>query len=329
MSTIANAKSAIAYAKSAIADAKSTMASTDAWLQPLFDPISLGALNAKAEMLERLDNKYVVEADVLRGVASELARRFDIIEIDGRRAFAYETCYFDDADRRSYFEHHQGRLRRAKVRVRKYNPELCFLEVKLKDKRGITVKKRLRYDPAKFGTLDQTALAFVHSAYYEQYGREFPCEELSRILDVYYFRTTLVAKEGGERMTIDSELRFCSAGSSHAVDEVFFIIETKSANGNGIADRILRALHQHPIEHCSKYCTGIAVLNQGTKHNNFLPGLRKLRSVPAPDLSHLRSMPAPSEELTAWSPDLQGRHGRWAPATMGQRVVRLQRGQAS
>lgn len=324
MSTIANAKSAIA-------NAKSTMASTDAWLQQLFAPISLGALNAKAEMLDRLDNKYVVEADVLRSAAAELARHFDILEIDGRRAFHYETCYFDDANRRSYFEHHQGRLRRAKVRIRKYNAELCFLEVKLKDKRGATVKKRLRYDPAKYGTLDQAALAYVHSAYYEQYGQDFPCDELSRILDTHYFRTTLVAKQGGERMTIDSELRFLSPGSSHAVEDGLFILEAKSANGNGIADRILRALHQHSILHCSKYCTAIAVLHQGTKHNNFLPGLRKLRSVPAPGLSHLRSMPAPSEELAAWSPDLQWRHGSsgWAPATMGQGVVRLQRGQAS
>jgi hypothetical protein len=260
----------------------SSIANTDSWLESVFDPISLAALNSKAEMLERLDNKYVVNAAVLHRAAAELAKHFDILEIDGRRTFTYETCYFDDADRQSYFDHHQGRRRRAKVRTRKYvEAGLCFVEVKLKDKRGATIKKRLPYDPGKFGALDQTALAYVHGAYFDQYRQDFPYK-LSRVIDMRYVRMTLVAKEGGERMTIDGELRFFAPGSSHAVADDHFILETKSANGNGIADRILRALHQHPTKHCSKYCTGIAILNQGTKHNKFLPALRKLGSVPAP-----------------------------------------------
>ena len=81
-------------------------------------------------------------------------------------------------------------------------------------------------------------------------------------------------------MTIDSGLQFFRPGVSHAVDSQVFIIETKSANGNGIADAILRALHQHPTKHCSKYCTGMAMLNEGTKHNRFLPALRKLGGLP-------------------------------------------------
>ena len=119
----------------------STIASTDRWLAQAFCPISLAALNAKAAMLERLDNKYVVDAAVLRRAADDLAGHFDILEIDALRSFTYETCYFDDAGWRSYFDHHQGKRRRAKVRIRRYvEAGLCFLEIKLKDKRGITVK---------------------------------------------------------------------------------------------------------------------------------------------------------------------------------------------
>lgn len=259
----------------------STIANTNTPLQRPFNPVSLRQLNAKAAMLERLDNKYVVSAAVLHSAAAELARHFDVLEIDGRQAFTYATCYFDDADRRCYFDHHQGRRRRVKVRIRSYlDAGLCFVEVKLKDKRGITVKKRLPYEPGRFGALDETALAYVRNAYHEQYREEFPCQ-LSRAIDMRYVRMTLVAKEGGERMTIDSGLQFFSAGSAHAISEDRFILETKSARGNGIADRILRALHQHPVKHCSKYCTGIAILNPGTKHNKFLPALRKLGSAPA------------------------------------------------
>lgn len=238
-------------------------------------------LNRKASMLERLDNKYIVDAVVLQHAIPELARHFDMLETGGRRAFTYETCYFDNAERRSYFDHHQGRRRRAKVRIRKYcDAGLCFVEVKLKDKRGITVKKRLPYEPAKFGTLDDAALGYVHSVYRAHYDREFPYE-LSRVLDMRYVRMTLVAQSGGERMTIDSRLRFSSPISSRAIADDRFIIETKSANGNGTADRILRALHQHPTKHCSKYCVGVALLHEETRHNRFLPALRKLGTMPS------------------------------------------------
>lgn len=156
-------------------------ANTDARLERVFDPISLALLNSKAEMLERLDNKYVVGVDILHRAAAELARHFDILEIKGRRAFTYETCYFDNSDRRSYFDHHQGRRQRAKVRIRKYiDAGLCFVEVKLKDKRGATIKKRLPYEAGKFGVLDETALAYVNSVYLDQYRQEFPYE-LSRV----------------------------------------------------------------------------------------------------------------------------------------------------
>lgn len=264
----------------------SIIASTDHLLHRLFEPISLAALNAKAAMLERLDNKYVVEIATLRHAAEGLARQFDILEIDGLRSFTYETCYFDDVDRRSYFDHHQGRRRRAKVRIRRYvEAGLCFLEVKLKDKRGITVKKRFAHDLAKFGRLDEAAVGHIEGAYRDLYGMTFP-RTLSRTIDMSYRRMTLVARDGGERMTIDSGLRFFTPAAAHAVDSHLFIIETKSANGNGMADRVLRALHQHPTRHCSKYCMGVALLDKGTKRNRFLPALRKLGGVqPGPAIA--------------------------------------------
>jgi len=83
--------------------------------------------------------------DVLRQAMRELARYFDILEINGQRKFAYDTCYFDDADYSSYFDHYKGRRIRCKVRMRKYaDANLCFVEVKLKHKRGMTIKERLR-----------------------------------------------------------------------------------------------------------------------------------------------------------------------------------------
>jgi len=246
------------------------------WLERPFAPIGLAALNAKAGMLERIDNKYVVDSAVLRQAVHELSRQFDILEIGGKRAFAYETCYFDDAGLRSYFDHHQGRRKRIKVRTRRYlDAGLCFLEIKLKDMRGRTVKKRLAYDTEKYGTLDECALSHIRETYRGFYQEDFP-HQLSKTLEMCYVRITLVAKEGRERMTIDNGLCFFAGLSTLPVGGEVFIVEAKSANGNGVADRILRRLHQHPTKHCSKYCAGTALLATGTKHNKFRPVLRKL-----------------------------------------------------
>ena len=272
------------------------------WLERPFRPVDLDSLNARAAMLERLDNKYVVTAAKLRRAVPELTRIFDVLEIDGRRSFTYETCYFDAVDLRSYHDHHQGRRRRAKVRTRLYKEAgLCFVEVKLKDKRGITVKKRMPYDPAMSGRLDEAALAHVRSSYHDLYGLDFPYE-LRPSLDMRYRRLTLVARQGGERMTIDNGLRFLAGDASRAVGDDLFILETKSSNGNGIADAVLRGLHQHPTKHCSKYCVGIALTRSGTKHNNFRQALRKLRGLPERPAGVPSARPAPierSEEVLA------------------------------
>ena len=246
------------------------------WLIAPFRPTSLEQLQAGSAMLERMDNKYVVRETVLRQIVASLGEHFDILEIDGKRAFTYETCYFDDAKYSSYFEHHQGRRQRCKIRVRKYaDVQSCFVEVKLKDKRGSTVKKRLDHPMDRYGVLDERAMAHVRNSYEALYGREFAAA-LRPVLEIVYQRVTLVAKAGGERMTIDSGLHFANADRSHSVDDGIFVLETKSPNGNGIADKILREVHQHPTRHCSKYCIGAATLQLVNKHNTFLPALRKV-----------------------------------------------------
>lgn len=243
-------------------------------------PIGLEALDAKASMLERLDNKYVMSAATLAAALVDLAADFDVLEIDGRRAFTYDTCYFDDAERRSYHDHHQGRRRRMKVRMRRYRDAgLCYVEVKLKDRRGATVKRRLRCPYESFGRLDATALAHVEASYRALYGEPFE-RHLEPVLSMRYRRATLVARAGGERMTIDSSLQFLAASGEQGTGDDTFIVETKSANGNGLADRVLRRLHQHPTNSCSKYCVGMSVTGAVERFNRFRPVLRKLGALP-------------------------------------------------
>jgi hypothetical protein len=257
-----------------------------------FDTISLEGLNAKAAMLERLDNKYIVPADRLLPAFDRFGELFDVLEIDGRRAFTYATDYFDDEGAQAYHDHHQGRRKRCKVRIRNYvDAGFSYLEVKLKDIRDVTVKKRLKL-PRPMRSLCTESLAFIDACHAEMYGVPLR-RSLLPVIGMEYERITLVARGGGERMTIDTRMSFRAANAERDAAPDMFILETKSARGNGIADKILRAEHLHPTKSCSKYCIGMAALGLVSRRNRFLPALKRLNlggAVPltATEAAHLR-----------------------------------------
>jgi hypothetical protein len=257
-----------------------------AWLLHSFNPISLEDLNTKAEMLSRIDNKYVVRGESLQKVIPEIADDFEILEINNCRAFTYDTHYFDDPERSAYYEHHQGLRKGFKVRVRRYaDADLCFLEVKVKGKRGMTVKHRIPYDPAQIDDLTAEAFGFARETYSGHYGKPFEYD-LKRALDLRYKRITLVAKDGGERMTIDTDLQFWSGDKSIKISPDIFIVETKSLLGRGIADISFRKLHERPTKRCSKYCVGMAALGEVSKWNRFIPTMRKLDLITGMSMNH-------------------------------------------
>ena len=246
-----------------------------------FTPLGLDALNDKAAMLVRLDNKYIVpEAELLPALAA-FADHFDVLEIEGQRAFTYATRYFDDTSRRAYFDHQQGRRKRCKVRVRHYlEAKFSYLEVKLKDIRDVTVKRRLPV-PFRSEVLDDRAMAFIDSCHRDLYGAGLDLS-LEPVVAMEYRRITLVAKAGGERMTIDTDMTFGTDRGEPVMSPGMFILETKSARGFGVADAILRRLHLRATASCSKYCVAIAALGDVSRRNRFLPALRRL-NLTAPD----------------------------------------------
>jgi hypothetical protein len=267
----------------------------------------LDELNAKAEMMSRIDNKYVVRRAELQRVIPDLTETFDILDIKDQRSFTYDTRYFDDENRSAYFEHHQGLRKGFKVRARSYvDAGLCFLEVKVKGARGMTEKFRMPYEPRDLGGLTPEAARFAHDTYTTQYDKPF-AYDLSPALDVRYKRITLVAREGGERMTIDTDLHFTSQDRAFGTGTEVFIVETKSANGRGQADLLLRNRRERPMRRCSKYCIGMAATGQVARYNRFLPALRKLGLTMQDPVSgrwaELRSdpghLPAPQEILAA------------------------------
>lgn len=245
-----------------------------------FETISLEDLNKYAALLDREENKYLIEADQFIKLMDDLQKAFYVLQIKKQTVFSYKSMYFDSDDLIGYTYHNQGRTkRRFKVRTREYiDSGLCFFEVKLKNKRGGTIKKRIPYTTDNYGAMTKEALRFLKETYKSVYGQLFP-HEISPQVEVSYSRITLVAKDTAERVTIDFNLTFSGQDKTTTAVRPLIIVETKSPTGRGVADTIFR---QHGIKSrsCSKYCLGANLLDHDVKYNRFKPLLKLYNNLP-------------------------------------------------
>ncbi len=217
--------------------------------------VSLVELDARAPMRVREDRKHVVDLATLHLLLDELAPTHVALEIDGRREFTYDSVYFDTARLMTARAHVQQRRRRFKCRTRLYvDSATCALELKVKGRRGETIKHRLAYAAEEHGTLTAAGQDFLA----EHLG---PVPDLVPALRTVYTRSTLVG--AGERVTIDRGLSF---GSAH-LDAGWVIVETKSARGAGIADRALRRFGSRPVP-LSKYVIGTGLTRMTSPPND-------------------------------------------------------------
>ena len=224
--------------------------------------MGLEALDAAAALRRRFDTKYLLPRVALDRLLSCLEPTHRVLEVDGLRDFEYRTTYFDTEELEAFRDHLQGRRRRLKVRVRHYvDSGDCFLELKLRGAGGCTIKRRVPHDPSLPRSLTADGLAALERWVRSAYDRPAP-RPLAPVLDLAYRRTTLVAPERGERLTIDLELRMWAAGADGRgpLDPAFAIAETKSARGPALAGRELIAVGARPLDRMSKYCVGVVPL---------------------------------------------------------------------
>ena len=256
-----------------------------------FAPLGLAELESEAALHERVDVKYVIPLAACALLAGRLRGTHRALEIDDRRAFAYRTTYFDTPELRAFRDHLQQRRRRFKCRAREYvDSDLCAFEVKLKGRRGRTVKHRMAYDRALRDELSEPAIAFLSECVQRAYGRSPDAAELAPTLTVAFSRMTFVAPGLGERVTCDLDVAFKSpGGASGRLAPGAVIVESKSAGGNAIADRALRAIGARPEAQCSKYCLGVGLTRPDLRCNGLPTLLRRhFRAAPTATLALAR-----------------------------------------
>lgn len=239
-----------------------------------FESLSLEALDAKAGMLTRMDNKYIVRGQLSLQCMKKLQKEFDVLAIDGHLFFQYHSIYFD-TNQLCFDEYKKDKRQRFKARTRVYqdSENLAFFEIKLSGNGSQTNKFRIRCNTSEHGTLPQHFMDFLKETYRTQYKKEFTYT-LNPVVSTSYKRVTLVAKKGGERLTIDFDIVFTVEGEVIPLPPDFSICEAKSKNGNGLADKILRTERLHPVGACSKFGLAMALSGKVNRYNKFLPILK-------------------------------------------------------
>jgi hypothetical protein len=238
------------------------------WLET-FETVSLEGLD-RVELQNRVDVKYIFHFDELSALLSEFSSFYNVLEIDNRRIFNYDTLYFDTPDFDLYKMHHNGKPNRMKIRYRSYaDSGEVFFEIKYKLKGTRTLKKRYRRE------------SFSQELSDSDLSKIRPGEDnfvLQKKIRTIFKRITLGSKSLNERITIDLDLKFSNHQSFIHYPQLI-IAEVKQNKGSVLSPAISALKKRHYAQAgFSKYCTGVSLL-ENIKHNAFKPKLIKLNKI--------------------------------------------------
>jgi len=226
-------------------------------------PITLEEMSG-IRLMNRTDTKYIMSADKLPLFIAEARQNYFVQEINTKRISTYHTIYWDTVDYAMFIAHQNGKRVRQKVRVRTYtDTELSFLEIKNKNNRGRTNKKRIVVAGTDILECGE-ACDFLHTHAWHT------IHELDKNIENYFNRITLVNRNKTERLTVDFDIRFRNLKNGLTAElENLVIVELKR---DGYAESpiryTLRKLNVKPVS-ISKYCVGCIITTPNLKHNRF------------------------------------------------------------
>lgn len=240
-----------------------------------FAPISLDQMDS-VKLMRRTDTKFVFSTKLLPKLLKMASKDYYMVEIENEREQIYETTYYDTEDYKMYHLHHNGKLNRHKVRVRRYvYTKQKFLEVKRKNNKGETIKNRETHNDVVHSINAENTNEFLTKY------TPFSPDVLLPMLDNKFIRLTLVNKNFSERITLDYKLRFVDLSHDKKVKaKGICVCEIKKGrdNKNSPFTVFLRQLRIQSSGF-SKYCMGIALLNPEVKNNNFKQRIRSVLKV--------------------------------------------------
>ncbi len=232
-----------------------------------FDRISLEEMG-KVKLMNRIDTKYVTTLDTLLQLLALAREEYMVQTIDGKCNLPYYTLYFDTTDYRMFADHQRGKKTRKKIRIRRYeSTQLSFLEVKSKNNKGRTKKKRVQCELAEVDS---------HGDFIAGHS-PFHLSALKRCIENRFNRITLVNRHMTERLTIDTRLRFnnLTHRSQLCLTDIAIIELKRDGNHPSPVVPMLAALRIRPSGF-SKYCMGMALTDHTLRQNRFKERLRTI-----------------------------------------------------
>jgi hypothetical protein len=228
----------------------------------------------KASLLRRKDRKYLFSTQLLPEILNQVAGTYRVLEIHTSRSHPYRTFYYDTPDLEMYHKHHRGMANRHKVRFREYTTsDIRFLEVKRKNARGITNKKRIQTSG-----MDQTTL--LKETEFLEKNSPYRSEGINFAMENQFNRTTLVSESQAERITLDFQLCFKGLTDERVELPGVCVAEIKYENhlSGSAFHKALRNSRISP-RRFSKYAIGMALLHPELKQNRFKERVRSVHQI--------------------------------------------------
>jgi len=239
-------------------------------------PITLDEMSA-VKLMNRIDTKYLVTELQLRDILMRIRDGYYAQEAEGNRLSPYSTVYYDTPELTMYVIHHDRHLVRDKVRVRTYvDSHLTFCEVKHKNNKGRTKKKRIEVEPIPNIIDNPEVVAFLSEK------QPYDVESLSPHLVTIFERITLVNYGKTERLTIDCNLRFDNlrSGNKASVGPLAVMELKQDGRAHSMLKDVLFDMRIRPFK-MSKYCIGTCLTNPNVKQNRFKKKLRRIEKLKA------------------------------------------------
>ncbi len=231
-----------------------------------YDTVGLEEIEA-SNLIDRYDSKYVFDISLLPFILFKLKDYYNILEINDHRSFTYENLYFDTSELDFYRQHHNGKLNRYKVRMRKYlETDTCFFELKYKSNKSLTIKERVQTKDIQ-NTIDGDLGELVQSR------MDIKPEDLKPQLTVKYRRITLLHKNIQEKLTFDTHLYFKNSVKDNELPNLV-IAEVKHGRDK-TRPEFIKHVKEYDIYYISlsKYCTGTVLTHPDVKYNKLKPKL--------------------------------------------------------
>lgn len=249
------------------------------------EPVSLADMVSRAEMLTRVDRKYVVSVEAALALIEAMPAGIRVLEIDGRREFSYHSIYLDTAGFTSFLVSGRSHRRRWKVRTRSYlDTGGTWLEIKTRAARGRTVKRRIEHpDVLSFRGLTDSGRQFVSGIVGEAITND-----LRPVITTGYRRSTFLLSGSTGRVTVDVDLSWNSlTGTGKLRRPSLAIIETKTGSTPSVVDRMLWSRGYRPVR-ISKFGVGMAALNPDLPHLKWHRSVHTHLGIPRlPSTAHL------------------------------------------